>query len=172
MLDTILSFNLDILYFFNTLPREIHITAHFLGFSLYPMVLFVLYLTYKENKNLEYKTLLSLVFAYIASLIIKYSLQIPRPYEYLDNIIITETSSNSSFPSSHTTVAFAASEISPKYVNLLRVWALMIGLSRIVLGMHYLTDIIAGAILGILISRLFSKWDMAYSFARSGKKSK
>ncbi|MGL5044182.1 MAG: phosphatase PAP2 family protein [Plesiomonas sp.] len=37
-------------------------------------------------------------------------------------------------------------------------WALLIGLSRVLLGVHFLTDIIAGAILGLGCATLALEW--------------
>jgi undecaprenyl-diphosphatase len=106
------------------------------------------------------KAFLSLIFAYTVSLLLKYYFHITMPYESLENLTIIEQQSSHSFPSSHTTVAFAASETSPVYKNFLRIWAVIIALSRVVLGVHFITDVIAGALLGILVSHLFARWDM------------
>jgi len=124
------------------------------------MMLLVVYLAYKQNKMMGIKAFLSLIFAYTVSLLLKYYFHITRPYESLENLTIIEQQSSHSFPSSHTTVAFAASETSPMYKNFLRIWAVIIALSRVVLGVHFITDVIAGALLGILVSHLFARWDM------------
>jgi undecaprenyl-diphosphatase len=63
-----------------------------------------------------------------------------------------------SFPSGHTITAFAVSiSLIAFYPGLaigLLFCACSIGLSRILLGMHFLTDVLAGALLGTLIARL------------------
>jgi undecaprenyl-diphosphatase len=57
-----------------------------------------------------------------------------------------------SFPSGHTITAFAVAialgEFYPVVMALLLFCALAIGASRILLGMHFLSDVVAGAILG------------------------
>src|SRR5262249_24630159 len=58
-----------------------------------------------------------------------------------------------SFPSGHAMTSFAIAvaltHFYPDFEPLLLFCALSIGLSRIVLGMHYLTDVIAGALIGV-----------------------
>ncbi len=59
-----------------------------------------------------------------------------------------------SMPSGHTTTAFAAATalglLWPKYRYLLFFWAFLVGLSRIVLTKHFLSDTLLGALIGIL----------------------
>ena len=73
---------------------------------------------------------------------------------------IVKTSSNS-FPSGHTTAAFASAAIlGSRYKegkNLLYSVAALTGLSRLYLGAHYLSDIIAGAVIGEIWGKIFSE---------------
>ena len=59
-----------------------------------------------------------------------------------------------SFPSGHATTAFAmcfvVSFVRPRWFPIMLVLAVLIGLSRIVIGAHYPTDTIAGALVGTL----------------------
>lgn len=65
---------------------------------------------------------------------------------------------NSSFPSGHTTFCFTQAVIITRHYSELKVpmflYAASVGLSRIYLKKHYPTDVIAGAILGILTGYL------------------
>ena len=58
------------------------------------------------------------------------------------------------FPSGHTTTAFAFAMVigflAPRWFGLGLVYAIAIGASRLVLGVHYPTDVFAGLILGTL----------------------
>ena len=58
-----------------------------------------------------------------------------------------------SFPSGHTSGAFAMTvllvTVSPVLFWVLMPWAVAVGISRVLLGVHFPTDILAGAILGV-----------------------
>jgi len=67
-----------------------------------------------------------------------------------------------SFPSGHTTTSFAAAlafgMLWPRHKPWFLLAALLIGASRIVLDVHYLSDVIAGAMLGGAVAVLLGKW--------------
>jgi membrane-associated phospholipid phosphatase len=72
-----------------------------------------------------------------------------------------------SFPSGHTTSAFAAAValgfIVPRWRGAFLAFAMAIGLSRILVGAHFPSDVVGGAALGSLVALA-----MARSFARRG----
>ncbi|HSK66925.1 MAG TPA: phosphatase PAP2 family protein, partial [Anaerolineales bacterium] len=62
-----------------------------------------------------------------------------------------------SFPSGHAARAFLiaviGSALGPAWLGiLLWIWAPLVALARVAMGVHYLSDVIAGAMLGILIA--------------------
>jgi undecaprenyl-diphosphatase len=62
-----------------------------------------------------------------------------------------------SFPSGHAARAFliavVASALAPLWLAaLLWVWAPLVALARVVMGVHYLSDVVAGAILGTVVA--------------------
>jgi undecaprenyl-diphosphatase len=64
-----------------------------------------------------------------------------------------------SFPSGHAARAFLiatiASGLGPAGVAIaLWIWAPLVGLARVAMGVHYLSDIVAGALLGIVVGWL------------------
>lgn len=86
---------------------------------------------------------------------LKYSINRPRPfvtYPYLENIT---HAGSPSFPSGHTSDAFAtATSLSiafPKWYVVAPsfIWACSVGYSRMDLGVHYPSDVLAGAIIGV-----------------------
>jgi len=91
--------------------------------------------------------------------ILKNCLKRRRPPEVVpDFTSIVNASDKFSFPSGHTMAAFCLAGLSVMFFGVaaapLYVWALMVAISRIILGVHFPTDTVAGAILGSLIAYL------------------
>ncbi|MEM4713931.1 MAG: phosphatase PAP2 family protein [Candidatus Nanoarchaeia archaeon] len=66
-----------------------------------------------------------------------------------------------SFPSNHAGLSFFISYLWPTKNKLLKsglfIWAVLISLSRLVLNLHWFTDVLAGSILGLLFAFLTEK---------------
>ena len=75
-----------------------------------------------------------------------------RPFEHQ----IGPSERTHSFPSGHTATSFAAatalSYFAPRYRPAFYALAVLIGLSRLYNGVHYPTDVLAGAVLGVLVA--------------------
>lgn len=83
----------------------------------------------------------------------------PRPYEVRQDIQLTGTALDKfSFPSGHTlhAVVFAFVGVSyyPTLIILLLPFTLLVAISRVVLGLHYPSDVLAGAMLGLFIGEI------------------
>jgi undecaprenyl-diphosphatase len=102
----------------------------------------------------------------ISSHIFKKIIYRPRPCKELPVRLITSCSRVSSFPSSHAVSSMgSAAWVSlrhPKATVYLMVFAFLIGYSRIYVGVHYPSDVLAGFILGWLVALLIyfasKKW--------------
>lgn len=101
---------------------------------------------------------LSIAVAGLISYIIKNIGLVPRPYEVDPRIIQWSVGGGFSFPSGHTTEAFAASTaltfLFPKWRIALPVffWASLVAFSRIYLGVHYPFDVLGGIAIGTTTS--------------------
>ncbi|MEA1929608.1 MAG: phosphatase PAP2 family protein [Patescibacteria group bacterium] len=94
--------------------------------------------------------------AWVAAQVIKYLYFSPRPFLVLENVNqLIQHGANDSFPSGHTTLFMALGVslylINKKLGNVYIVGAVVIGLARVVAGVHWPLDILAGFILAWLI---------------------
>ncbi|MCL4499302.1 MAG: phosphatase PAP2 family protein [Chloroflexi bacterium] len=94
--------------------------------------------------------------------LIKHLVAKPRPYEVLPYIVrYGNVELSRSFPSGHASQAFAAAAVLSAGVKKWRlVWfaiAIAIAASRMILGVHYPSDVIAAALLGFVIGWGFVK---------------
>jgi len=85
---------------------------------------------------------------------LKYSISRERPYKTYPFIIKKTSGGDPSFPSGHTSSAFATatslSMLYPKWYVIAPsfLWASVVGYSRMELGVHYPSDVLAGAFIG------------------------
>ena len=93
--------------------------------------------------------------AFVVTYGMKYLVDRQRPYErYPDRVHAYSHENSLSFPSGHTATAFAlATSLSVKYpkwyvIAPSAVWACSVGVSRMNEGVHYPSDVLAGAAIG------------------------
>lgn len=80
-----------------------------------------------------------------------------RPYDLLGYEILVRRLGDYSFPSGHTSASFAAATaiyaIDRRWGTAAYILAVLIGFSRLYLGVHFPTDVLAGAVIGILAAK-------------------
>jgi undecaprenyl-diphosphatase len=122
--------------------------------QLYLLVIGALY----WQEGIESRFLQAVLLAFLIErpvyFVLKNGLKRNRPEAALKNFrsIITP-SDQFSFPSGHTSAAFMMATLLGYYFPPLTIplycWATLVGCSRVVLGVHFPTDILVGALLGI-----------------------
>ena len=92
-----------------------------------------------------------------------------RPYYVLGYEPLIPPVGDPSFPSGHTAVSFAAATaiyaINKKWGIAAYIFAIVMGFSRLYLGVHFPLDVLGGAVVGVIAAKL-----VLAVFARSGRK--
>ena len=122
-------------------------------------IIFVSLLLFLRNRKLVPKYLLSSLITVIVKVVLKYIVARTRPYLVLEGITNLVDKNSYSFPSGHTIVYFASLPFLikeyPKSKNLWILIGVLIGISRIYLGVHYFSDVIVSVLIGLFIGNMF-----------------
>ncbi|MEK7471029.1 MAG: phosphatase PAP2 family protein [Patescibacteria group bacterium] len=99
-------------------------------------------------------------FAWIFAKILKILIHTPRPFDIFSQVHSLFLETGYAFPSGHTAVAsaiaFALFFINKKIGYIFIFFTLIIGIVRIIAGVHFPIDILGGFILGGIVSYLFA----------------
>lgn len=143
--------------------------VHWLGlFGAQPLILLegaaaviLLWMAYLSDHPLQRTAefFLTVLFAWIATFVLEYLVNRPRPYEAMKFVPATKPGIETpSFPSAHATIAFAiagwATLHLPSASGLFLAVACAIAIARVVVGVHYLTDVVAGMLIGLAVPLL------------------
>ncbi|HTH56719.1 MAG TPA: phosphatase PAP2 family protein [Cyclobacteriaceae bacterium] len=130
----------------------------------------------KQNRLSLLYVVLSIAIGGLISYLMKKTFSEPRPYEVDPRIIQLSVGGGYSLPSGHTTEAFASATalvfLFPRWLVALPVfmWASLVALSRIYLGVHYPFDIFVGMFIGMSVAFLWYRfvfWKPLNHFATS-----
>lgn len=119
-----------------------------------PLIIILLFIGGARKEALVFVAVF--VVTNVLALGIKYVVARPRPS---DLGVIPEV--QSSFPSAHAANVFALvttiSRYHRKFTIVMFAWAVAITFSRVFLGLHYVTDVIGGAVLGFVVSYVITR---------------
>ncbi len=121
--------------------------------------------------------LISMLLCYCFNdVLIKNLVMRPRPLDTVEQLtVLVPPLSSSSFASGHTVSTFAAVNIyrrktSKMVAAALFFLAILMGFSRVYVGMHYPSDVLVGMIIGLAGSQLVWYWSRRLLSRRDGKK--
>ena len=123
------------------------------------IVLISLFLLNKKKREWALPLGLGIISSYAITYLLKFVIARPRPLGISMNFLLNLP--DYSFPSAHAAVAFAMLPIlnkeHPKGKWLWIIFVLFIAFSRIYIGVHYLSDVVTGALIGYFVSTFVIK---------------
>lgn len=142
------------------LDKAVVFTALYLPFIV-PVLAFLYLIVYRKPLRDFIFVFLTAGVAVAISKILKIIIQAPRPQFALENVVSLFEKTTYAFPSDHATffmaLALAIFFVHKKAGLVFLVLALLIGIARIVVGVHFPVDILGGFALGALVAYLAQK---------------
>lgn len=131
---------------------------------LFMGILLVIILAYFDRHDLALCVLIAMVIVSVYVFVVKDLTAVPRPFDSLTGINIAYYPGGHSYPSGHAAGAFAAFSAwcfreKRHYLPLLG-FASLIAFSRVYIGVHYPLDVIAGAVIGLIIGYSVARLDL------------
>jgi undecaprenyl-diphosphatase len=133
------------------------------SYLIWLVVLIVIFRSRAQTKKVLLQALLAVGFSYALNFIIGFFLFRERPFISLAiEPLIQVAHLGRSFPSDHAAVAATLAMIvflhDKKSGMLLLVLALIVALSRVLAGVHFVSDVVVGSVVGIGVALLLHHW--------------
>lgn len=110
----------------------------------------------KKDKKLVLLMIAAFLVSSLTVIAVKDLVHRERPYQVLDVRQLIPEENNKSFPSNHAQLSFALSTIVFYFYRrtglVLFLLSLLIGMGRIYVGVHYPSDVLGGAVIGVLFA--------------------
>lgn len=123
----------------------------YIPFLLYPCILLYLFIT---HNSLLLSTLLRPLSAFIFVTVLRKIINRKRPYESMNIQPLIQHKSGESFPSRHALsamiIALVCIDINIYLGIIMFILAIVICLSRIIAGVHYISDVIVAVIIAVI----------------------
>lgn len=124
------------------------------GEFIFTLAVFIVFLSVPDKKLGGILLLAGLTVGYFAIEFLKANVASPRPFMSIPDVrLLVPRSSGFSFPSGHAFNAFMTATIMTRFYNKDWLWyalAALIAFSRVYIGVHYASDVLAGALIGMI----------------------
>lgn len=142
----------------------INFLAIFINYSIYIFLLYLasVFLKHKDKNKLAHLIIVILI-GYLIVLSLKYLIDRPRPYLSDEEFLGVFEKKDPSFPSAHAFISligyyFVSRTMKGFQKHIFTIYLLfLIPVSLMYIGIHYPSDILAGALIGIMLPRLLSE---------------
>ena len=139
------------------------ITNEYFLYILLGIVLIYMFKKNEDTRRLAKETIIAFLICTLLFVVLKLIFRRPRPFDAFSQLIpLVDKPSDQSFPSGHTASAFICAfmvydGLPKKYSILVFILAILVAFSRLYVGVHYPTDILAGIVLAYIVYKFMKK---------------
>lgn len=165
--------------------NQFFINYTYVGDGIFAIILSVIYLIWYRTDKTGWMILYAFLLSGLLAQVVKNIFPSPRPRLFFEHANIVSfidgvtLSNSSSFPSGHTTTAFAVATVlvlmlkNARWQLVILLFALGVGYSRIYLGQHFLGDVLAGMFIGtvsglVCVAGVANNKIKTFSFKKKG----